>query len=127
MSSSYLRRVRLVCNGWAAFAGRFCTDLKPEYLPDGGRRLATRFPYLRLLDLSHCSEIVIHAKVLHPTSHSAFRAVDMVVELQTVPDLVAVVTSLLAACYTLYSCCRVTFAATSCMQAIPAVLRLCLR
>ena len=63
MSSSYLRRVRLVCNGWAAFAGRFCTDLKPEYLPDGGRRLATRFPYLRLLDLSHCSEIVIHAKV----------------------------------------------------------------
>ena len=63
MSSSYLRRVRLVCNGWAAFAGRFCTDLKPEYLPDGGRRLAMRFPYLRLLDLSHCSEIVIHAKV----------------------------------------------------------------
>ena len=63
MSSSYLRRVRLVCNGWAAFAGRFCTDLKPEYLPDGGRRLAKRFPYLRLLDLSHCSEIVIHAKV----------------------------------------------------------------
>jgi hypothetical protein len=77
MSSSYLRRVRLVCNGWAAFAGRFCTDLKPEYLPDGGRRLAMRFPYLRLLDLSHCSEIVIHAKVTRLTLEGMERRAPM--------------------------------------------------
>lgn len=63
MSPSYIRRVRLVCNGWAAFAGRYCTELKPEVLTGGGARLAERFPYLRVLDLSHCSDIVIHAKV----------------------------------------------------------------
>lgn len=62
MSPSYIRRVRLVCSGWAAFAGRFCTGLKPEYLSIGGARLAERFPFLCVLDLSHCSEIVIHAK-----------------------------------------------------------------
>ena len=67
MSASYIRRVRLVCNGWACFAGRFCTELKPEFLPAGGQRLAQRFPYLHVLDLSHCSEIVIHAKVRHIT------------------------------------------------------------
>lgn len=63
MSPSYIRRVRLVCSGWSAYAGRFCRGLKPEYLQGGGARLAQRFPFLRVLDLSHCSEIVIHATV----------------------------------------------------------------
>ena len=63
MSPSYIRRVRLVCQGWSAYAGRFCSGLKPEYLLGGSARLAQRFPFLRVLDLSHCSEIVIHSKV----------------------------------------------------------------
>jgi hypothetical protein len=56
MPAAYVRVVRLVCKGWAGAAGRLMQRLKPENLD--GARLATCFPYLRSLDLSHCLHTV---------------------------------------------------------------------
>lgn len=61
MSPAYLRVMRLVCRGWAEFAGRHTSSLKPEALE--GMRLSQRFPHLLSLDLSHCQHMVVHPKV----------------------------------------------------------------
>ena len=64
MTPAYLRVMRLVCRGWAEFAGRHTSVLKPEALE--GMRLSQRFPHLRVLDLSHCQHMIIHPKAPPP-------------------------------------------------------------